>query len=162
MKNRTSRFSGTTFLLAALLSLPALSGNALASGTSTADLMVLAERGSSLAQRTLGKRFATGTKGATKDMGQAIYWWKMAADNGDPMAQFNLGMAYLQGAGTSQDRVRAHMWLSLAAASGKMTVSGQHSKKIAESEKKAIEADMVPGQIEESQALAQAWLAQHK
>lgn len=159
MKNRTSMFSCTLFLLAALLG---LSGNALASGTSTADLRVLAERGSSVAQRTLGERFATGTKGAPKDMGQAIFWWKMAADNGDPMAQFNLGMACLHGAGAPQDRVRAHMWFSLAAASGKMTVSGQHSKKMAENEKKAIETDMVSGQIEESQALARAWLAQHK
>lgn len=161
MKTRIFKFPLAAFLLA-VLGLTALPHHALASGTSTADLMVLAERGSSLAQRTLGERFATGAKDAPKDMGQAIYWWEKAADNGDPLAQFNLGMVYLRGAGTPQDRVRAHMWFSLAAASSKETVSGQQGKMMAESEKKAVEADMTPNQIEESQALAKEWLAQRK
>jgi TPR repeat protein len=152
--------------LAALLlftaSLSAPWHDALASGTSTADLLVLAERGSAVAQRTLGERFATGTKGASKDMERAVYWWQRAADKGDAMAQYNLGMAHLLGAGVPQDSVKAHMWLSLSEASARETVSARQGRMLAGSERKAMEAAMQPKQIEESVALAQLWLAQHR
>ena len=134
----------------------------LASGTSTADLMVLAEGGNSMAQRTLGERFAMGTEGVTKDMNQAIFWWQKAADKGDAVAQYNLGHVYLQGTGALQDLVRSHMWFSLAAASSKETASARQRKKLAERDRKAVEARMTSRQIEEAQALAQEWLEKHQ
>ena len=133
----------------------------LASGTSTADLKVLAEGGNPMSQRILGERLAMGTEGVTKDMSQAIFWWQKAADQGDAVAQYNLGQVYFKGARVQQDLVQAHMWFSLAASSSKETISAQQRKKLAESIRKSAEANMTPKQIEEAQALAQEWLAKH-
>ena len=136
--------------------------SALASGTSTTDLKVLADGGNSMSQRILGERFAMGTEGVTKDMNQAIFWWQKAADQGDTVAQYNLGQVYFKGAGVQQDLIQAHMWFSLAASSGKGTISAQQRKKLAESNRKSSEANMTHKQIEEAQALTQEWLAKHK
>ena len=115
-----------------------------------------------MSQRILGERFAMGTEGVTKDMNQAILWWQKAADKGDAVAQYNLGQVYFQGAGALQDLVQSHMWFSLAAASSKETVSARQHKKLAENNRKAVEANMTSRQIEEAQALAQEWLAKHQ
>jgi TPR repeat protein len=40
----------------------------------------------------------------------------LAAEQRNPEAQFNLGVMYEEGRGIAQDRVRAHMWFNLAAA----------------------------------------------
>lgn len=153
-------------LLAALmlltLGLSASPHTVLASGTSMTDLMALAENGNTMAQRTLGERFAMGVEGAPKDMSQAISWWQKAADNGDALSQFNLGMVYLRGAGAPQDKIQAHMWFSLAAAFSKETASGQQGNKLAETERSAVETKMTQGQIAEARARAQDWLAKHK
>lgn len=160
MKTRTliSRLMASLLILACL-SMQAQS--AMASGTGTDDLMVLAEKGSSMAQRTLGERFAMGTEGVTKDMNQAVFWWQKAANKGDAVAQYYLGQVYSQGVAVPQDWVQSHMWFSLAASSKKETVAAMQQKKQAESSKKTAEANMTQKQIEEAQALAQEWLAKH-
>ena len=43
---------------------------------------------------------------------------RKAADQGDPTAQFNLGMMYSSGKGVPKDPVQAYMWAGLAAAAG--------------------------------------------
>ena len=45
----------------------------------------------------------------------------MAANNGNPFAQWNLGPLYYSGSGVSKDRVAALMWLSIAIANGLST-----------------------------------------
>ena len=45
-------------------------------------------------------------------------WYRLAADQGDAGAQFNLGGMYAQGVGVPQDHVLAHMWFNLSAAQG--------------------------------------------
>ena len=107
-----------------------------------------------MAQRTLGERFAMGTEGVAKDMSQAILWWQKAADKGDAVAQYNPGQVYFHGAGALQDLDQSHMWFSLAAASSKETASARQYKKLAESNRKTVEANMTFKQIEEAQALA--------
>lgn len=146
-----------TFLLIAGLSLQAQS--ALASGTSSADLQALAEKGSKMAQRALGQRYAVGARGLPQDMNQAIYWLQKAAERGDGPAQYTLGLIYGQGTGIQQDWVQAHMWFSLAGAPEKEIP--QANREIAEQGRKVAEANMTAAQIEEARALASAWLAQH-
>ena len=158
MKIRTLVSSIASFLLIAGLFLQAPS--ALASGTSSADLEVLAVKGSAMAQRVLGKRYAMGVRGLTQDMEKAVFWLQKAADRGDGEAQYMLGVIYSQGTGIPQDWVQAHMWFSLAGSS-KMDVP-QQNREIAENNRKAVEANMTPKQIEEAQALASSWLAKHK
>lgn len=135
---------------------------AMASGTSTEDLLELAEGNNTMAQRTLGERYAMGTDGLIKDMSQAIFWWQKAADKGDIRSQNYLGQMYSQGGAVPQDMVQAHMWFSLAETSNrKKSASALRYKKQAEINRKAAEASMTPEQIKAAQALAQEWLAKH-
>lgn len=135
---------------------------AMASGTSTEDLLELAEGNNTMAQRILGERYAMGTDGVTKDVGQAISWWQKAADKGDTRSQNYLGQIYSQGEAVPQDMVQAHMWFSLAEKSTrKKSASALRYKKQAEANRKAAEAGMTPEQIKAAQALAQEWLAKH-
>lgn len=159
MKIRTVLSSVASLLLLVGLSMQA--PGALASGTSSADLEVLAEKGSALAQRVVGKRYALGARGLDRDMKKAAYWLGKAADRGECEAQFLLGMIYSEGApGVPQDLVHAHMWLSLAGTSKEEVT--QQNKTIAENNRKAVEAKMTPQQIEEAETLAKDWLAKHK
>ena len=50
-----------------------------------------------------------------QDYEQAIAWWRKSADQGEAMAQNNLGVSYVHGRGVPQDYVLAHMWFNLAA-----------------------------------------------
>lgn len=131
-----------------------------ASGTSSADLMILAEGGNTMAQRTLGERYAMGVKDVTQDLEQAAFWFGKAADKGDAVAQQYLGHAYSRGLGVQQDWVQAHMWFSLVGTSKKKIAP--QNKAMAEQSRKLIETKMTPKQIEEAQALASAWQEKHK
>lgn len=150
----------TSLFIAACLSMQMQS--AMASGTSTKDLLALAKGNNVMAQRTLGERYATGTDGATKNMEQALFWWQKAADKGDIRSQNYMGLMYSQGEAVPQDMVQAHMWFSLAETSNrKKSASALQIKKQAEINRKAAEASMTPEQIKAAQALAQEWLAKH-
>lgn len=157
MQIRTLAHCIATFLLIAGLSLQAQS--ALASGTSTADLQVLADKGSRMAQRALGQRYAAGARGLPQDMDQAVFWLRKAAERGDGPAQYSLGLIYGQGTGIQQDWVQAHMWFSLAGAPGKEIP--QANREVAEQGRKNAEANMTSAQIEEARVLASARLVQH-
>lgn len=157
MKIRTLAPCIATFLLIAGLSLQAQS--ALASGTSTADLQVLADKGSRMAQRALGQRYAAGARGLPQDMDQAVFWLRKAAERGDGPAQYSLGLIYSQGTGIQQDWAQAHLWFSLAGAPGKEMP--QANRRVAEQGRNNAEAHMTAAQIEEARTLASAWLARH-
>jgi hypothetical protein len=68
-------------------------------------------------------------RGLPKDDVQAAKWYTLAAEQGDPLAQYDLGQRYDLGVGVSVDRVEALKWLSLAAAQGQ-TDSAERLKKI--------------------------------
>ena len=55
---------------------------------------------------------------------------------------------YYKGRGVSQDYVRAHMWINLAAATGDETARGDRD---------LITKKMTPAQIAEAQKLARRW-----
>lgn len=161
MKARTliSRFSA---YMVFAFSLSALTPNAMASGTGTEDLLILAEEGNPMAQRIVGERYAMGLEGVPKDLEKGVFWLKKAAESGDAMAQFDIGMIYKLGdGGIGKDFVQAHSWFSVAEAIAKDTASGQAAKKKAESERKSVEALMTNQEIKKAQSLADAWLAQH-
>jgi TPR repeat protein len=48
---------------------------------------------------------------------EAVKWYRRAAEQGDPKAQYRLGMMYHAGQGVPRDYVRSHAWLNLAASS---------------------------------------------
>jgi hypothetical protein len=57
-------------------------------------------------------------RGVPMDPAQAAYWYRKAADQGDPEAQDELGYFYLAGIGVPRDESSAIKWFTRAAGSG--------------------------------------------
>lgn len=75
----------------------------------------LANRGDVAAMRNIGHLYRWG-QGVEKDIGQAIHWYRMAAEKGFSRAQANLAAIYLQGdEGTPVNYEEAHKWFAAAA-----------------------------------------------
>jgi len=74
-----------------------------------------------------------------------LKWFRKAAEQGDAVAQSNLGFMYHQGLGVQQDFIQAYVWLGFAAAGGI-----EHAR----NERAAIESDMTSEQLEEALKLA--------
>lgn len=72
-----------------------------------------AQQGFVPAQASLGILFAKMKKPV-----KAAQWWHLAAEKGDPEAQFNLAGAYMTGKGVDQDKSVALNWLVKAAEQG--------------------------------------------
>ena len=54
-------------------------------------------------------------RGVPQNYGMAVYWYRRAAEQGNPAAQHLLGLMYDKGLGRPTDHVAAHIWLNLAA-----------------------------------------------
>lgn len=65
-------------------------------------------------QFDLGAMYETG-RGVPQDYGQAVLWYRKAAEQGDAKAEYRLGVLYANGAGVPQDKTQA-AGLFLAAA----------------------------------------------
>lgn len=65
----------------------------------------------------LGDAYLSG-KGITKDPARAAFWYRKAADAGDPTAQNNLGYLYLTGTGIDHDEAEAAKWFARSLAGG--------------------------------------------
>ena len=81
--------------------------------------------------------------GVPQDYAEAVRWYRLAADQGYAMAQFNLGLMYTKGEGVPPDLVLAHVWFNLSAAQGGIA-GGQANRDIAASL-------MTPDQIAEAE-----------
>ena len=57
-------------------------------------------------------------KGVPQDYAEALKWYRLAADQGDASAQYNLGVMYAEGRGVPQDYAEALKWYRLAADQG--------------------------------------------
>src|SRR5271170_7455442 len=57
-------------------------------------------------------------RGVPRDLSQAAYWYRKAADQGDPGAQVEMGYFYLAGIGVKPDAEQAIRWFQRASASG--------------------------------------------
>lgn len=109
-------------------------------------------QGQADAQFNLGSLYYDGL-GLTRDLKQAATWYAKAAEQGQIDAQYNLGLMYATGQGVATSLVQAHQWLAIAAALG---------DKEAEESKSLAEKKMSYEQIEQAQALSQAWWARRK
>jgi TPR repeat protein len=70
------------------------------------------------------------------------------AEQGDANAQYNFGVFYDNGLGVPQDRIRAYMWLSLAAMQGRDRAAAFRD---------LVARLMTPGQLAEAQKLSREW-----
>jgi TPR repeat protein len=60
-------------------------------------------------------------KGVPKDLAQSVYWYRKAADHGDPNAQVQLGYFYFKGIGVERDPIEAAKWFARAVGTGSPT-----------------------------------------
>jgi TPR repeat protein len=114
----------------------------------------LAERGDPEAQLKLGIAYRDGSDGPPQDYSQAAVWFGRAADQADPMAQYNLAQLYQSGRGVQQDIVRAYMWYSLAASGFEPSADTRY---VAFQRRNELESRMTPGQLREAQQMASEW-----
>jgi putative methionine-R-sulfoxide reductase with GAF domain len=85
--------------------------------SSLEDLRGMAAHGDSLAEFTLGLRYATGSD-APQDYSEAVRWFSAAAEQGHVMAQSTLGAYYWAGRGVPQDFKKAYFWALIAQSAG--------------------------------------------
>ncbi len=83
------------------------------------------------------------------DYAEAVKWFHKAAEQGHGSAQYNLGLAYMEGKGVPEDYVRAHMWFNLVAA--------QDNRAMAKLLRDSVAKFMTPAQIAKAQKLAREW-----
>ena len=57
-------------------------------------------------------------EGVPQDYAEAVKWYRLAAEQGDANAQYNLGLMYDNGQGVPQDYAEAVKWYRLAAEQG--------------------------------------------
>ncbi len=69
-------------------------------------------------------------------------------EQGDAVAQANLGLMYAKGQGVAQNYIQAYMWETLAAAQG---------NEIASKGLEVLEKSMTLDQLAEAQRLARKW-----
>jgi len=103
--------------------------------------------------RTYGRALERARRGEPVDKGdderssqswsEASKWFRLAANQGDALAQSGLGQMYQR-----SNNVLSHIWFNLAAAQGE-----QHAAKYRDDVAKL----MTPAQIAEAQKLAREW-----
>ncbi|MBW6487288.1 MAG: sel1 repeat family protein [Syntrophobacterales bacterium] len=81
------------------------------------DLKSLAEKGDAAAQLKVGLMHYQG-RGAVKDLGEALQWFRKSALQGNALAQANVGYMYDLGEGVPQNHVEAAEWYLKAAERG--------------------------------------------
>jgi uncharacterized protein len=85
------------------------------------------------------------------DDDQAAMWFRKAAEQGDAVAQHDLGAAYEYGRGVPKDFVLAYMWESLA------STSEFNVALPARSARDGLAKQMTPDQIADAQRMAREW-----
>ena len=87
------------------------------------------------------------------DYATALKFWRPLAEQGDTLAQSNLGVMYEFGLSVPQDIVQAHMWFDLAV---------EHGDERAKINRAIAASQMTPDQIAEAQRMAREWMARHQ
>jgi uncharacterized protein len=96
-------------LLIILSLLSALSTEVKADTNGVAKLQTKAARGYIKQQLELAADYFAG-RGVPRDLTQSAYWYRKAADQGNPAAQVYLGYMYTVGMGVPQDKAEAVRW----------------------------------------------------
>ena len=73
-----------------------------------------ASAGDATAQVELAQAYTTG-QGRTKNLSQAIFWYRKAAMQGNVNAEYNLAIYYSAGEGVPKNQVEATAWFLKAA-----------------------------------------------
>ena len=90
--------------------------------------------------------------GVPKNDAEAVKWYRMATEQGDADAQFNLGNMYAKGQGVPTNNVKAYMWWSLSKAQGAEDVATNLD---------IVQKRMTTTDIAKAQGLAAEWWEKH-
>ena len=93
--------------------------------TALREWLPLAKKGHSAAQFNLGLMYSNG-RGVPKDEGEAVAWFRKAANQDNAEAQYNLGVMYGNGNGVPKDEREAVAWYRKAADQG--NANGQNMR----------------------------------
>ena len=92
-------------------------------------------------------------------------WWRKAANQGHPSAQYNLGLMYLGREKIAVDRVQAYLWFDLAATTyGSRIAQGAvigEARDEAISMRNEVSRMMTYQQRKEAERLVREWLEAH-
>jgi TPR repeat protein len=99
-----------------------------------------------------GKRYDVGD-GVPQNFGYAVYWYRCAANDGDPRAQLALAAHYVGGIGTTQDLVLGYAWANIAAAD---LPKGSPDWERAAAYRRILTVRLAPWQLERAQQLSSA------
>jgi TPR repeat protein len=104
-----------------------------------------------MAQVSLAEMYLAGQP-FKQDFKEALKWYRKAADQDHPTAQYNLATMYSKGQGVGADPVQAHMWADLACQSAK-------GSELAEAVKlrDALESRLTAAQVAQSKRLGVEW-----
>ena len=83
--------------------------------------------------------------GVQQDYTEAIKWYRKSAEQGNAVAQYNLGVMYNKGHGLQKDNVQAYAWTGIAAANGNAD---------AVQARNYLETQLTPNELEEARQLA--------
>ena len=86
-----------------------------------AELVANAKAGNARAQMLVADCYLNGTNGVKKNYKEAVKWYRLAAEQGLAVAQYNLAFCYYNGYGVSQSYAEAVKWYRLAAEQGDAT-----------------------------------------
>ena len=114
----------------------------------------LAERGDAESQLKLGIAYRDGSDGPAQDYTEAAFWFRQAAEQGHPMARFNLGRLYERGLGVPRDLITAHLWYNLAA-SGFEPRDGSRTMAIAGRDR--VASQLTAADLRKAYQLASEW-----
>ncbi|NRB17508.1 MAG: sel1 repeat family protein [Rhodobacteraceae bacterium] len=89
-------------------------------------------------------------EGVLADATEAVRWFRLAADQGNASAQFNLGLMYGNGEGVLADHISAHMWFNIA---------GGNGDEEARKSRERVEAKMALAEISEAVNSARACIS---
>ena len=134
-----------------------------------------AEKGNAEAQYMLGQIYEDGGMGMAvpdsdgsytngrvvnfhpvpNDFGLAAKWYRMAAKQGNALAQNHLGLIYADGRGVPQDYAEAYFWLSLARA------NGSHSSTNGVDDRDLAASHLTKTVLLQTQERARKWFEDH-
>ena len=134
-----------------------------------------AEKGNAEAQYMLGQIYEDGGMGMAvpdsdgsytngrvvnfhpvpNDFGLAAKWYRMAAKQGNALAQNHLGLIYADGRGVPQDYAEAYFWLSLASA------NGSHSSTNGVDDRDLAASHLTKTVLLQTQERARKWFEDH-
>ena len=89
-----------------------------------------------------------GGMGVLSDDIEAVKWYRRAADTGDDLAQYHMGIMHVAGRGVPRDLVMAYMWLDLAAMQGHQGATTARD---------SLAGSVSAAQVAEAQKLARGW-----